>query len=834
MEKYNKTVDSIKKQEISLTEVKNKLEDLVNYKSTPMSIKNLEKQIKTSDAELTLLKNKLEDLGSDIEFSYSDKNSVNLSKQYVELEERISIVTEKNAQLRKELNLLKVNPQASNEVQILSKKIELAESKLSDTKDKANELKDSIAEALNPKEDVLAKKVDNVNDKLDKGNSKLEVFGKKILKYLASKKTGKQLNTINSGLNKFRRRIMSLISSIAIFNLIGSGLTSMRNSFMEMLKTNKNFSSSLNQIKANLMTAFAPIYNAVLPALNSLMNVLKEITGTLAIFISGIFGTSLKNATKQAKKLSSSLGGVAKNSEKTSGSLSKIDHLEVIGDDSGSSGNSGGGIADIDYSGAVTSNTKLLNILNKIKTLINDKDWYNLGKYISEGIGNALQWLVKKIQNIDWAEVGRNLSKFLEGIDWSAITVGLVMAFGEAILALQEMFLNINWEVVARNLSIGLGNAILKLGDYIKQIKWEELAQKITEIFVNIDWAYVGNAIIDALWNWILGINTLFLKIDWGQVGQTLSNAAHSWIQNITEKFQTTNWAELGKMIVDAIFNFWRNVDWWGLAKDMMVGLFYGLVALIDFVLGAFSELLLKILEFFGIHSPSTVFENMGINIMQGLFNGIISLKDKVLDAFRDVWSGTKEVFSKVGSFFKDTFTNAWTLVKNVFSTGGKIFDGIKEGIVNAFTNITNKIISGINKVVAVPFNGINKALRKIKGIDILGLKPFDWVTTISVPKIPQLAEGTVIPPRQRFIAELGDQRKGVNIEAPLETIKQADREVMLEFMDMLNNLNSKEKEIVFKNLTIVAQFGTKSAQKLVYDSVRLSEKELGRPLFVS
>ena len=80
----------------------------------------------------------------------------------------------------------------------------------------------------------------------------------------------------------------------------------------------------------------------------------------------------------------------------------------------------------------------------------------------------------------------------------------------------------------------------------------------------------------------------------------------------------------------------------------------------------------------------------------------------------------------------------------------------------------------------------------------------------------------------------LGDQRHGTNIEAPLETIKQANREVMQEFMGVLSNLNNDEKEIVFRNLTIVAQFGTKDFSKIVVEAVRMAEKEMGKQLFVS
>ena len=146
------------------------------------------------------------------------------------------------------------------------------------------------------------------------------------------------------------------------------------------------------------------------------------------------------------------------------------------------------------------------------------------------------------------------------------------------------------------------------------------------------------------------------------------------------------------------------------------------------------------------------------VNTFSGLWRG---LKNGASDA----WNGIKSVFSKVGSFFKDTFTNAWTAVKNVFSVGGKIFDGIKDGIVTAFKTIVNGIIRGINKVVSVPFNAINGVLKKIKKVSVAGIKPFDWISTISVPEIPLLAKGGVV--RKATQAIIGED--GAEAIVPLE-----------------------------------------------------------------
>ena len=121
---------------------------------------------------------------------------------------------------------------------------------------------------------------------------------------------------------------------------------------------------------------------------------------------------------------------------------------------------------------------------------------------------------------------------------------------------------------------------------------------------------------------------------------------------------------------------------------------------------------------------------------------------------FSNIWTGIKNAFGSVGSWFKDTFTKAWHGVKNVFSTGGKIFDGIKDGIANVFKTVVNGIIRGINKVVAVPFNAINKILGKIRDLSIAGISPFTWIKTLSVPQIPELETGAVLEKGQVGLLE--------------------------------------------------------------------------------
>lgn len=170
---------------------------------------------------------------------------------------------------------------------------------------------------------------------------------------------------------------------------------------------------------------------------------------------------------------------------------------------------------------------------------------------------------------------------------------------------------------------------------------------------------------------------------------------------------------------------------------------------------------------------------DLGKKLVLGVLDGIKSLIMNIPQIFANIWNmlvngakgawdGICSVFSGLANFFGNIFGAAWQAVKNVFSAGGKIFDGIKEGIVNAFKAVVNVIIGGINKVVAIPFNAINWALEKLRSIDIFGLKPFGWINLIGVPQLPYLERGGVLKRGQTGLLE----GNGAEAVVPLERNK--------------------------------------------------------------
>ena len=161
--------------------------------------------------------------------------------------------------------------------------------------------------------------------------------------------------------------------------------------------------------------------------------------------------------------------------------------------------------------------------------------------------------------------------------------------------------------------------------------------------------------------------------------------------------------------------------------------------------------------------------------IVQPIKTKISEMWDGLKDGASKAWEGIKNVFSPVADWFKQKFKKAWENVKTVFSTGGKVFEGIKDGIADAFKTVVNAIIRGINNVIAIPFNAINDALDTIRNISIAGIQPFEGlISRFDIPQIPELAKGGIVDGARKVI--VGE--KGKEAIIPLENNKRGLKEI--------------------------------------------------------
>ena len=139
-----------------------------------------------------------------------------------------------------------------------------------------------------------------------------------------------------------------------------------------------------------------------------------------------------------------------------------------------------------------------------------------------------------------------------------------------------------------------------------------------------------------------------------------------------------------------------------------------------------------------------------------------VNLKENILGGIIDFITGV----------FTGDWEKAWNGVK-------KIFKGIWNSIVIVVESAINIMIKGINWLIS-KLNTIHFDIPD--WVPIIGGKSFGiHINPVAEVKLPRLATGAVIPPNREFLAVLGDQKSGTNIETPLATMIQAFKQALAE-----------------------------------------------------
>ena len=163
-----------------------------------------------------------------------------------------------------------------------------------------------------------------------------------------------------------------------------------------------------------------------------------------------------------------------------------------------------------------------------------------------------------------------------------------------------------------------------------------------------------------------------------------------------------------------------------------------------------------------------------------GKFHGIIEAAKEFVIGFFD---GMKET---VGGWIDGVKTALNGLIKFVTGVFTLDWDMAWEGVKDIFKGMWNSCISLLEGAINFIIRGLNWLIAQMNKIEF---EVPEWVPgvggssiginipSISEAKIPRLAQGAVIPPNREFMAVLGDQRHGTNLEAPEDLIRKIVRE---------------------------------------------------------
>lgn len=259
-----------------------------------------------------------------------------------------------------------------------------------------------------------------------------------------------------------------------------------------------------------------------------------------------------------------------------------------------------------------------------------------------------------------------------------------------------------------------------------------------------------------------------------------------------------------------------------GSIMDIFSGLLEMLRGVIDFLVGVFTGDWQK--AFDGITSIVTGAMNaiggivkLKMSVIGGTVNRVLSAAKAV---FQTALNGIASLVKTIFSAIKNTITSIMSNVKSanerslsaVKNAWNNVLNGIKTAVQNVFGNILRTITSVIDTIknafsaVANWFGGLfgggTASVSASVGVSALPVSN-PALAALNESPIPRLATGAVIPANREFLAVLGDQKHGTNVEAPLDTIRQASEEAVLNVLSRLgingNTGNSNQQPIIVK-----------------------------------
>lgn len=579
---------------------------------------------------------------------------------------------------------------------------------------------------------------------------------------------------MSKGMRGFGMSMKMLWSQLFLFTFLYQGIMTLVGGLWKALQTNTQFSASLNQIKVNLLTAFYPIYQAILPALNALMAGLAKVTGYIASFISMLFGVnigdsfagaqglmdnvqamddtaaaagdaddgyqemadSIRKSNEEMKKQHAASEKARKAAAKLKQMLMGFDEINTLDFDDGMdeyepeefvpqeipskpkspSGGSGAPWADFGSAAVAETPAWLENFANKFKDIMSrlfdpiKKAWDAQGKRVMDAFKYAL------------SEIGK-----------------LISAIGKSFM---EVWTNGTGQRFVENLLILLGDVLYIIGDIARafRIAWEENGrgtQLIQQIFNALNqWLEVIHDIAESfrnVWNNGTGIEVARQLID------LFTNMFHL-IETVGKAFKNA-WNDNGRgtALIQSIFN----------AMIEVLKLINSITTAYDkaFASGIGERILANIMEII-----KNIFNTVG-NLAksfrtawdensrgQKIFEGIMKILDTILGSINRMTGATAEWAKKLD--FRPLLDSIYGLLKSIQPLTKNIGDGLEWFYKNVLLPLAKFTIQDL---IPAFLKALSGAIELLNGV-IEGLKPaFDFFWNSVLKPIAEWTGGVIV-----------------------------------------------------------------------------------------
>lgn len=559
--------------------------------------------------------------------------------------------------------------------------------------------------------DKIDAKLQPVYTKLDGMKEKAGGIEKELVSVSdAANPLAPALESAGKYMDRFTARVKGLMRRVFVFTIITMALRKMREWIGKTIKTNSEASAAISRLKGALLTLAQPLVEVIIPAFTALVSVLADVINAISSLMAGIFGTTQKSAAESAESM-----------------YNETEAIEGVGD-------------------AAKKSSKQLAAFDEINKLSSDDS----GSGGSSGSEIAPDFSYAK-------EYGDRL----KDIATAVMLIGTGLALWKVSSILPEQL-----GAVAKTLAgiaIAVGGLIIMWGGL--KDAWDN----------GIDW---GN-LIQMLLGAAIAVGGLYLAF--GKLGAAIGlivTGLAIFTTGIKDAFENgVNWQNIIAILTGAT----AAVIGLYLAFGK-IGAGIGLVLLgITMLITGFKDVMEN-----GVNLQNTllivagiVATGLGISLLTGsLLPALVSGIAAVIYAFV-AWQGNAEelatnlklILTGIIDFLTGVFTGdwekAWTGLKDVFR-------GIINSVIIIFESVINGVITGLNFLIS-KINTLHWDIPEwVPGIggESFGfsINPFQKVT---LPRVPALATGAVIPPNREFMAILGDQKSGMNVEAPESLLRQ-------------------------------------------------------------
>lgn len=888
--------EQLRKAEIELENAKKKLQDFTSQQIPTEEYAAAEREAGKLEQKLLSLLDKKERF----EETGGNRNSRTYQQMQYDIdmvEKKLESAESKMCRLNEEGKRFKTGDEGqfeklTNGVNSAQGKVDILKQKMSELAEKEKATSDSGNRA-NSIFNKMSGATQKLSSKLFKATKNTAAMGGALAKNVNP--APKMISGVSKKVDALGKKIGGMIKRVFVFSMMTKALRALRSSMQSVIATDKDMAGSLAKIKGNLLTAFAPLYSFVLPAIKAALSALVTFTNYLANVMSSIFGKTISQSKALAQEINKNSQATDKNTKSTKKNnkekerqLSGLDQMNRWNSDKDSDKDEGSSTAPV-------FNATEMNVdwVDKIKKMMASGNWEGIGEFVANKLNDSLKKIPwGKIQStaksiatklarmlngffsvMDLANtlgntvaqalntglmfaytflttfnfgqfgtfIGTSINSFIKNFKWgllgdtlgSAVQGAIDTAYGFVTTyewgsfasgiadSVNHFFATIKWDKAGETVGKAISGIFTEISTFLAEVKWEDIGEAVLEFLCGIKWDEIFSSLIEVIKNAIGGIDG-FLTGIFGEGGATTIEAIAAAIGTLVAALKLYNIATgiaeaktklvaIAKGALDAV---------------MAINPFFLIVAAIMALIAVFVLLWNKCDGFreFWINLWEKIKEVAGVawEAIKGFFvsawDFIKSVWNKAGAFFSKVWKTIKKVFGNVVGYFKGIFQNAWDCVKSVFSTVKSFFTGIIDGvkkifsgfidfITGIFTGNWKKAWEGVKKIfkgvwdvfytiVKTPINliidGINylwkniyKAISSIVNTvgdvaaalgDLFGQ---DWHFKMpdNPPTIPKLAKGAVIPPRSEFMAILGDQKHGTNIETPENLLRQIMRE---------------------------------------------------------